>query len=133
MRFKKFNQLNEKAAKYDIFITEIDKHDVYIECETDVDKNIYDDCNIISCNVYWDFELETGKKSGIRNIIPIIHYITLSIEYLNSKDEFEPIIKDYEFNELIIETENINDIITLPYYPKEVIIKDHMKKIIVRF
>jgi hypothetical protein len=135
MKVLRFNQLNE-AAKWSEspFITVINKKDIAIY---NYNKTLYDSADGTSCIIYWDYELETSKKSGIQSITPIINYVVVEVEYEKfneSTDETEYIVESYEFgaNDKIV-TENLTNYTKIPYYPQEVEIDVKNNSIIIKF
>lgn len=119
MKLKKFDEMNEVKSNESYFITEIESTDVSI---FDFGNIEYEDMEIKECKIHWDYEL-IAKKFGIDSIIPSIKKVNLSIDFITWEDDDESTENvEYTFDIMNsnIETENIKDNCTIPYYPIEV-------------
>ena len=133
---KNFNQMNEKVTYENApFQTSLTNKEIIID-KTVIDKDLYDSYTA-SCEIFWDFELETGKKSGIRGITPLIREVVLTIDYemykIDSEDELETITNTYNFEIDDIETQDAGDFATIPYEPTEIAVEDNMTKVKIIF
>jgi len=136
IHLKKFNQIYEKVTTENApFQTTLSNIDIELDSR-DIKRDLYDTYTA-KCEIYWDYELETGRKSGIRGITPLIKDVVLTVDYdmykEGTEDETETLTKTYEFSPENIETENSGELATIPYEPIEIVVYDNMEKIKIIF